>query len=116
MDIDKIIPNIGLGTYMMSPEEAEQMTYESIKVGYRHIDTAEVYRNEKGVGEGIKKAIAEDIIKRSDLFVTTKDMSATNKSITKNLSFDFLTLQVTSKLPVSLNISISIRLTLFFES
>ena len=72
MDIDKIIPNIGLGTYMMSPEEAEQMTYESIKVGYRHIDTAEVYRNEKGVAEGIKKAISENIIKRSDLFVTTK--------------------------------------------
>lgn len=72
MTIDTEIPNIGLGTYMMSPDEAEKMTYEAIKVGYRHIDTAEVYRNEKGVAEGIKKAISNNIVKRSDLFITTK--------------------------------------------
>ena len=72
MKIEKIIPKIGLGTYMMSPDEAEKMTYEAIKIGYRHIDTAEVYRNEKGVAEGIKKAISNNIVKRSDLFITTK--------------------------------------------
>ena len=72
MTIHTAIPQIGLGTYMMSPEEASEMTYEAIKVGYRHIDTAEVYRNEKGVAEGIKKAISEGLIERSDLFVTTK--------------------------------------------
>ena len=72
MTIHTEIPNIGLGTYMMSPDEAEKMTYEAIKVGYRHIDTAEVYRNEKGVAEGIKKAISNNIVKRSDLFITTK--------------------------------------------
>ena len=44
MKIHTEIPNIGLGTYMMSPDEAEKMTYEAIKVGYRHIDTAEVYK------------------------------------------------------------------------
>ena len=42
------IPKIGLGTYNMTPEEAEIMTFESIKHGYRHIDTAAVYRNEEG--------------------------------------------------------------------
>ncbi len=72
MTIHTAIPQIGLGTYMMSPEEASEMTYEAIKIGYRHIDTAEVYRNEKGVAEGIKKAISEGLIERSDLFVTTK--------------------------------------------
>tara|TARA_X000001036_G_scaffold395353_1_gene396271 strand:- start:1447 stop:2343 length:897 start_codon:yes stop_codon:yes gene_type:complete len=72
MTIHEAIPNIGLGTYMMSPDEAEMMTYEAIKVGYRHIDTAEVYRNEKGVAGGIKKAISDNIVKRSDLFITTK--------------------------------------------
>ena len=72
MTIHETIPNIGLGTYMMSPDEAEMMTYEAIKVGYRHIDTAEVYRNEKGVAGGIKKAISDNIVKRSDLFITTK--------------------------------------------
>src|SRR5210317_2567689 len=72
MSIHSNIPQIGLGTYMMSPEEAEEMTYEAIKVGYRHIDTAEVYRNEKGVANGIKKAINEGLTTRSDLFITTK--------------------------------------------
>ena len=41
-----IIPRIGLGTYNMSSLEAETMTYEAIKYGYRHIDTAAVYKNE----------------------------------------------------------------------
>ncbi len=49
-----IIPRIGLGTYNMSSEEAEIMTYESIKYGYRHIDTAAVYKNEDGVDKRIK--------------------------------------------------------------
>ena len=41
---------------MMSPEEAEQKPYESIKVGYRHIDTAEVYRTRKGGCRRYKKS------------------------------------------------------------
>ena len=36
MTIHTAIPQIGLGTYMMSPEEASEMTYEAIKIGYRH--------------------------------------------------------------------------------
>ena len=57
MTIHSTIPSIGLGTYMMSPDEAEMMTYEAIKIGYRHIDTAEVYRNEQGVAKGLEKAL-----------------------------------------------------------
>ena len=72
MTIHNKIPPKGLGTYMMSPEEASEMTYEAIKIGYRHIDTAEVYRNEKGVASGIKKAISDGLIERSELFITTK--------------------------------------------
>ena len=56
----------------MSPEEAEKMTYESIMYGYRHIDTAAVYRNEEAVGVGLKKAIKELNLDREDIFVTTK--------------------------------------------
>ena len=52
----------------------------------------------------------------SDRLVTTKEISATKRSITKNLSFDFFTLHVTCIDPVSENISILIRLTLFFSS
>ena len=69
---NQIVPNIGLGTYNMSPEEAEKMTYESIMYGYRHIDTAAVYRNEEAVGIGLRKAMTELNLNREDLFVTTK--------------------------------------------
>ena len=69
---NQIVPNIGLGTYNMSPEEAEKMTYESIMYGYRHIDTAAVYRNEEAVGIGLKKAMTELNLNREDIFVTTK--------------------------------------------
>ena len=69
---NQIVPSIGLGTYNMSPEEAEKMTYESIMYGYRNIDTAAVYRNEEGVGIGIKKAMTELNLNREDVFVTTK--------------------------------------------
>ena len=72
MTIHSNIPSIGLGTYMMSPDEAEMMTYEAIKIGYRHIDTAEVYRNEQGVAKGIERSVSDGIVSRSDLFITTK--------------------------------------------
>ena len=72
MTIHSKIPSIGLGTYMMSPEEAEEMTYEAIKIGYRHIDTAEVYRNEQGVAKGIERSLSEGLVSRSELFITTK--------------------------------------------
>ena len=70
--VNQFVPNIGLGTFNMSPEEAEKMTYKSIMHGYRHIDTAAVYRNEEGVGIGLKKAITELNLNREDIFVTTK--------------------------------------------
>ena len=69
---NQIVPSIGLGTYNMSTEEAEKMTYESIMYGYRHIDTAAVYRNEEAVGIGLKKAMTELNLNREDIFVTTK--------------------------------------------
>lgn len=47
-------------------------TKEAIKAGYRLIDTAEAYQNEHVIGEAIKECIEEGIIKREDLFITTK--------------------------------------------
>ena len=46
---NQYVPSIGLGTYNMSSEEAEFTTFHALKHGYRHIDTAAVYRNEDGV-------------------------------------------------------------------
>jgi 2,5-diketo-D-gluconate reductase A len=67
-----IVPRIGLGTYNMNSQEAEDMTYAAIKYGYRHIDTAAVYRNEDGVGRALKRIYEDTDLKRSDLTITTK--------------------------------------------
>ena len=67
-----IVPRIGLGTYNMNSQEAEDMTYAAINYGYRHIDTAAVYRNEDGVGRALKRIYEDTNLKRSDLTITTK--------------------------------------------
>ena len=66
------MPIIGLGTWTLTGETVENAVYFAIKNGYRLIDTAKMYNNEINVGNGIKKAINEGIIKREELFVTTK--------------------------------------------
>lgn len=62
------IPQIGLGVFQMSNEEAHSSTLAALEAGYRHIDTAAGYRNEQGVGA----AIRESGIPRDEVFVTTK--------------------------------------------
>lgn len=61
-------PAIGLGTYMLSPEEAENSTLAALKMGYRLIDTANAYVNEKAVGRALK----ESGVPREDIFLSTK--------------------------------------------
>jgi diketogulonate reductase-like aldo/keto reductase len=56
----------------MGTDVCADMVYEAIKAGYRHLDGAAAYGNEKEVGQGIKRALDEGIVKREDLFVTTK--------------------------------------------
>ena len=62
------IPKIGLGTWLISDQKVPEVVKTAVKVGYRHIDTAQVYLNEHGVGEGIKTCG----VPREKLFVTTK--------------------------------------------
>jgi 2,5-diketo-D-gluconate reductase A len=62
------IPQLGLGTYRLDDDDAYRVTAEAFAVGYRHIDTARIYKNEKGVG----RAIRESGIPRDDLYITTK--------------------------------------------
>lgn len=66
------LPSVGLGTWEAPPGQVENAVYHAIKSGYRHIDGAALYLNEKEVGEGIKKAISDGVVKREDIFVTTK--------------------------------------------
>ena len=61
-------PVIGLGTFMLSPADAQKSTREALKMGYRLIDTANAYVNERAVGRGIK----ESGVKRSEVFLSTK--------------------------------------------
>ena len=63
------IPQLGFGVYLIKgDEEAERCVSEALKVGYRHIDTAHYYGNERGVGAAIKKSG----IPRDQIFVTSK--------------------------------------------
>ena len=62
------IPKLGLGTWFISDDEVADAVKEAVKIGYRHIDTAQAYQNERGVGEGIRTSG----VKREELFVTTK--------------------------------------------
>jgi 2,5-diketo-D-gluconate reductase A len=62
------IPQIGFGVFQVPPEDTAEITGKALDVGYRHIDTAQMYGNEKGVGE----AIANSSVPRDEIFVTSK--------------------------------------------
>ena len=62
------MPNLGIGTFMLQPTDAENSVREALKIGYRLIDTANAYVNERAVGRGIK----ESGVPREEIFVSTK--------------------------------------------
>lgn len=66
------MPALGLGTWKATGEEARDAVYNAIKIGYRHLDCASKYANEKEVGMGIRKAIKDGLVKREDLWITSK--------------------------------------------
>lgn len=66
------IPLLGFGTWMLEPDDARRMVAEALRIGYRHIDTAWIYRNEKTVGDGIRDAIEAGQVAREDVWLTTK--------------------------------------------
>ena len=62
------IPQLGFGVFQIEPEKTKDATLAALEVGYRHIDTAEMYGNEKEVGEAVRASG----IDRGDIFVTSK--------------------------------------------
>ena len=66
------MPQLGYGVFQVSPEECERCVSDAISVGYRSIDTAQIYQNEEGVGNAVKKSG----IDRKEFFLTTKIWSS----------------------------------------
>ena len=73
-----LIPSLAYGTWLIKDDVVTECVKNAIEAGYRHIDTAQIYRNERGVGEGIKLSG----VKREDIYITTK-IDASIKSYKK---------------------------------
>lgn len=68
-----LMPQFGLGTYLMNNEEAYQAIITALENGYRHIDTAQYYKNEEIIGKAIKDFLLKNLkVKREDIFITSK--------------------------------------------
>ena len=96
---DVEIPSIGLGTWLIDNDKVARVVCDAVKIGYRHIDTAQAYENEEGVGLGIKKCG----VPRDQLFITTKvqaeykDYESAKKSVLESLEkmgLDYLDLVI----------------------
>ena len=95
------MPGMGLGVFQIPDADTAAIVEAGIKAGYRLIDTAAVYGNEAGTGEGIRRGLAATGLKRKDLFITTKvwndgltgeqTKAAFEESLTK-LGLDYLDL------------------------
>lgn len=66
------MPAVGFGTYLIGNDDVEEAVTAALGAGYRHIDTAEAYRNEQGVGRAVRAFLAAPGVSRDQLFITTK--------------------------------------------
>lgn len=66
------IPSVGLGTWLAEPGVVADTIAIAVNVGYRHIDCAQIYGNEKEIGDGLKKLFADGVVKREDMWITSK--------------------------------------------
>ncbi len=95
------MPILGIGMFRLSQSEAENSVYWALRDGYRLIDTARIYGNEEGVGKGIQRAIDEGLVKREEIFVTTKmwtddydDGAAAIEASLRKLNLDYIDLMI----------------------
>lgn len=93
------IPKLGLGTWFIDDDKAAQAVQDAAAIGYRHIDTAQAYGNERGIGEGVRNCG----IVREKLFITTKlaaEIKSHDAAVTaidgslKKLGLDYIDLMI----------------------
>ncbi len=96
-----ILPALGLGTWKSESGEVYDAVLAAIKAGYRHIDCAYIYGNEKEVGDALIKAFSEGLVKREEMFITSKlwnnahkkeDVIPALKNTLKDLQLSYLDL------------------------
>ncbi len=78
------IPQLGFGVFQIAPDETAAAVRTALEIGYRHIDTAEMYQNEKGVGEGIR----DSGIDRNEVYITSKLNNGFHKPDDARRAFD----------------------------
>ncbi len=66
------IPRIGFGLWKIAPEDTADAVVEAVRAGYRHFDSAADYANEQQTGEGLARAVADGLVAREDLWITSK--------------------------------------------
>ncbi len=80
----RTIPQLGFGVFQIEPGDTARAVSEALEIGYRHIDTAQMYRNEAGVGEAVRSSGLD----RVDIFITTKLSNASHDPEDARRAFD----------------------------
>ena len=95
------MPALGLGTWLSEPGEVYGTVKTAIKEGYRHIDCASIYGNEKEVGQALKECMSDGTVKRDEIWITSKlwsnmhakeDILPAIKQFLQDLQLDYLDL------------------------
>ena len=90
----KVFPLVGLGTFESKDGEVQRAVLAALRAGYRHVDCARVYGNEREVGEGLRLAFSEGICTREEVWVTSKVWNTHHRHVATSLKQTLADLQL----------------------